>query len=94
MTNEHGPLETATRTAISEMGELNGINRPLAELCINLSRLMDVGASGMAASAIARELRETLTQMMEVSDDNSAVRDLLDRLSVPVLTEVRNAKKA
>jgi hypothetical protein len=93
--SDYGPLESATRTAISELDSLEGINRPLAELCIALSQRIDEGAAGMAVSAIGRELRETLTKMVEESDSGNAIDKLLAQFATPVvLTEVRNSETA
>lgn len=92
--SDFGPLEIATRTAISELNNLDGINRPLAELCIALSQRIDDGAGGMAASAIARELRETLTKMVEESDSGNAIDELLAQFAAPVLTSVRDSETA
>jgi len=92
--SDYGALEMATRTALSEFSSLDGINRPLAELCIALSQRIDSGAGGMAVSAIARELRETLTKMTEESESGDKLQELLDRFEGPVLTPIRDSETA
>jgi hypothetical protein len=88
---EYGPLEAATRAAVEELGDLDGIQGPLSELAFVLAKRMDDGARGMAAAAIARELRETLRAMTEAADDSDAVTELLAQLASPVVSpEVRN----
>lgn len=83
---EHGPLEAKTRAAVEELGDLDGIHGPLAELAFALAQRIDAGARGMAAAAIARELRETLRAMTEAADDGDAVAELLRQLSSPVVS--------
>ncbi|GAA0347813.1 hypothetical protein NE235_10660 [Actinoallomurus spadix] len=90
--DERGPLEATTRAAVVALGELEGIQRPLAELAFALAQRMDAGAKGMAASAIARELRETLRAMTEAADVSDAAAELLAQLSAPVVSAaVRDA---
>lgn len=86
-----GPLEAKTRAAVEELGDLDGVQATLAELAFALAERMDRGAKGMAAAAIAREIRETLRAMTEAADDGDAVAELLRQLASPVVSpEVRD----
>lgn len=65
---------------------------PLAELAFALAQRIDGGATGMAMSANARELRDTLKAMTEAADASDATAELLRQLSAPVVSaSVRDA---
>ncbi|SET43135.1 hypothetical protein [Nonomuraea wenchangensis] len=85
----HGPIETAVRREIAEIGLEGKMTDSYAEICYNLARTLDNGA-GYVAAAVAKELRETLQMIEEASgDDNSA--DLFTRLAAHMPSPVRNA---
>ena len=90
-----GPLETAIRETVAELAATTGVTRSLAELAYILAERLDRregGNTGMAIAGNAKELRETLKQMTEVSGASTALDDLLSELKVPVLSEVRDSK--
>lgn len=98
-----GPLETSVRETISELGSMSGVTRPLAELALILAEQLDMrdgGKTGMGIAANAKELRETLKQMMEVSTGGNAIDDLMEQLKLtdePVSTPLwhpENSRKA
>ncbi|WP_345431953.1 hypothetical protein [Actinoallomurus vinaceus] len=71
-----GDVEAATRGAIAELGELADVQKALAETAYRLARALDSGTKGMAISATAKELRETLTAIKEASDAGDAASQL------------------
>lgn len=71
-----GDVETETRAAVAELGELADVQKALAEAAYVLARSLDIGAKGMALSATAKELRETLTAIKEASDAGDAASQL------------------
>lgn len=77
-----GPLEEAVRGDIDALGLVSPTARSMAELSYNLARKLDGGA-GMATAAVAKELRETLTEMAKEAEDDDGSA-LLARLSTPV----------
>jgi hypothetical protein len=84
--DESGDVESACRLAVDQMGDLTGIQSPLAESAYVLARTIDSGkARGMGAAAVARELRETLTTLKEASDAGSSSDRLDDFLSSAVV---------
>lgn len=81
-----GDVESACRVAVDQMGDLTGIQSPLAESIFKLAGAMDRGdGKGMGAAAIARELRETLVALKEAADAGGASDELDDFLSSPVV---------
>lgn len=80
----YGPVESSARGAVAAMGELTGVQGPLAQSAFRLARTLDTGARGMAAAAIARELRETLRELKEAADAGDAASELEAYLSAPV----------
>ena len=84
--DEPGDVESACRAAVDQMGDLTGIQSPLAESAYVLARTIDSGkARGMGAAAVARELRETLVALKEAADAGGASNELDDFLSSPVV---------
>lgn len=79
-----GDVESAARKAVAAMGELAGIQAPLAQAAFKLARILDSGAKGMAAAAIARDFRETLVALEEASDAGDAASELEAYLSAPL----------
>jgi hypothetical protein len=65
-----GPVERAVRRDVRALGDLGGVQRSLAETAFNLARTLDEGA-GMAAAAVARELRATLETLERRVDSDS-----------------------
>jgi hypothetical protein len=80
-----GPLENAVRSDIAALGLASPTAASLAELAYTLARKLDAGA-GMATAAVAKELRETLTQMAEEAgaDDSAALLAQLAGMPAPV----------
>ncbi|MCX4468956.1 helix-turn-helix domain-containing protein [Micromonospora sp. NBC_01655] len=62
-----GEVEAATRKAIEDLGDLDGIEEPLAAIALADARALDDGA-GMATAAVSKELRAALTQLWEGRD--------------------------
>lgn len=62
-------LELQVRSDIGSLGKLTGIQPALAELAYSLCQKLS-GARGMPASALARELRQTLELIMEEAAPN------------------------
>ena len=89
---EYGPIETKTRKAVADLGSLEGFQAALAELAYALAQRIDAGATGMAMSANARELRDTIKAMTEAADVSDATAELLRQLAAPVVSsEVRDS---
>ena len=80
----YGDIEAEARVAVASMGGLSGVQAPLAEAAYALARILDKGAKGMAAAAIARELRETLGALKEAASVGNATSELEDFLSTAV----------
>lgn len=59
-----GSVETATREAVAQLGDLDGREIPLAEAAYALAARLDDGP-GMAAAAVAKELRAALADIWE-----------------------------
>jgi hypothetical protein len=82
VTESYGPVEAQVRADIVALGDLDGIQPSLAQTAYTLARALDDGA-GMATAAVARELRATLEQIVEVGDDGGAAASLYEQLSRP-----------
>jgi len=83
--SDYGPVEAACRSAVASMGDLTGIQSPLAESSYVLARAVDNREGrGLGAAAVARELRETLMALKEASDAGGASDELDDFLSSAV----------
>ncbi len=69
-----GPVETAVRNDIADLGELLGMEQSLAELAYRVAEEIDQGGGegGKQMSALSRELRLTLQQL---SDGHSGGAD-------------------
>jgi len=80
----YGDVESAARSAVASMGELAGIQEPLAESAYALARTLDLGVTGVAVAPIARELRETLVALKEAADAGDAASELEAFLSSPL----------
>lgn len=83
-TTAFGDIETETRAAIEKLGDLEGIQGPLAAIAYQLARTLDLGAESKALAGIARELRETLTTIKEAADAGDAADELEAYLSAAV----------
>lgn len=79
-----GDVETQTRAAVADLGDLSDIQKALAEVAYTLARALDVGQKGMSLSATAKELRETLVAMKEASDAGDAASQLEAFMSAAV----------
>jgi len=79
-----GDVETETRCAVAELGDLADVQKALAEVAYVLARSLDGDAKGMALSATAKELRETLTAIKEASDAGDAASQLEAFMSTPL----------
>jgi hypothetical protein len=79
-----GDVETETRVAVAELGDLGDVQKALAEIAYVLARSLDSGATGMALSATAKELRETLMAIKEASDASDAASKLEAFMSTPM----------
>lgn len=86
-----GPVETAVRSDVEQLGDLVGIEPSLSEMAYSLARRIDAAATGeceQCGEAVAvedkllpqlnRELRQTLAQMLEgrAADDDDDLGDL------------------
>jgi hypothetical protein len=71
-----GDVEAETRAAIADLGDLADVQKALAEVAYVLARELDTGAKGMAISATAKELRETLAAIKEAADAGDAASQL------------------
>ncbi|MFD4551408.1 hypothetical protein [Streptomyces sp. NPDC058466] len=60
-----GPVETAVRNDVKELGELMGMEPTLAELAYRVAQEIDNGGGeeGRQMSSLSRELRLTLQQL-------------------------------
>jgi hypothetical protein len=79
-----GDVETAVRADIEAFGDLAGVQNSLAQMAYRLARVLDSGARGMSAAAIARELRETLRELKGDADAGDVAQQLEAYLSSPV----------
>jgi len=70
---------------LEALGELDGVEmqNSLAQTALSLARTLDDGAS-MAAAAVARELRETLTTLLEAARGDDDDAELIAELSAPL----------
>lgn len=75
-TTAFGDIEAQTRAAIEELGDLVDVQKALAQVAYRLARALDSQTKGMAISATAKELRETLTAIKEASDAGDAASQL------------------
>lgn len=88
-----GPVETAVRGDVAELGDLSGIEPSLAEMAFTLAGRIDSAATGeceTCGEAVAqddkllpqlnRELRQTLAQLLEgrAADDDDDLGDLAE----------------
>ncbi|MET9965444.1 hypothetical protein ABZZ80_05835 [Streptomyces sp. NPDC006356] len=86
-----GPVETAVRSDVEQLGDLVGIEPSLSEMAYSLARRIDAASTGeceTCGEAVAvedkllpqlnRELRQTLAQMLEgrAADDDDDLGDL------------------
>lgn len=55
-----GPVETATRAFVRGLGVLNARNAVLAAAAIRAAQLLDAEEAGSAATALSRELRQSV----------------------------------
>jgi hypothetical protein len=78
-----GPVEEATRRQLEGLGEASSA---LGQVALTLARSLDDGA-GMAAAAIAKELRATLKELTPHDGGDDFTR-LMARLTAP---EVRDS---
>ena len=76
-----GPLETAVRADLEELGLVSPIARSREQIAYTVARKLDDGA-GMATAAVAQGLWDMLTTMAEEAGDEDG-SDLLRRLSQP-----------
>lgn len=69
---DRGEVESAARRFVQDLAELDGHQLTLAESAYALARALD-GDAGMAAAAMARELRATLKEIRDrlpIDDDD------------------------
>lgn len=71
-----GPVESATRDAVDDLDNLAGHQLALAESGYALARQLDAGA-GMAAAAVAKELRATLKEIWDLAPPEAEKEDEL-----------------
>ncbi|AVH58670.1 hypothetical protein C4B68_26140 [Streptomyces dengpaensis] len=62
-----GPVESAVRDDVKDLGQLLGVEPTLAELAYRVAREIDQGGGeeGRQMSALSRELRLTLQQLTQ-----------------------------
>jgi hypothetical protein len=79
-----GPLERAVRADVRAKPSTSPVAASLRQVAYSLARQLDAGA-GMAAAAIAKELRATLDQLTRTDDDSDdELEQLISRLSAPM----------
>lgn len=75
-----GRVEAAVRSDVEQLGDLVGIEPSLAEMAYALAHEIDAGGGdeGKLLPQLARELRQTLAQLMEgrATDDDDDLGDL------------------
>ncbi|MDX2948885.1 hypothetical protein PV378_13790 [Streptomyces scabiei] len=86
-----GPVETAVRSDVDQLGDLAGVEPSLSELAYSLARRIDAAATGQCETCgedvvvedkllpqLTRELRQTLAQLLEgrAPDDDDDLGDL------------------
>jgi hypothetical protein len=76
------------RSYAEGLGELAGIRPALLASALHLGQVIDRGAKGMGAAALARELRETLGALKGAADAGDAQSELGAFLSEAVPAEV------
>lgn len=87
--SDYGPVESAVRADLRQLAAENvGVQRSLAETAYTLAaRLDEVGgtaSAGLAAAALAKELRATLETLIGVGDDSDRTAEILAQLSTPM----------
>lgn len=88
---EAGPVEVAVRADVRQLAaEAVGVQRSLAQTAYALAGQLDqvrdltTASAGMAAAALAKELRATLDALVGVGDDSDRTAEILAQLSSPV----------
>jgi hypothetical protein len=76
-----GPVERKVRADLRALITAHPMGESLAEMSLNLARVLDDGA-GLAVAAVNRELRANLTELARLAVDDSD--DLEHELSTPV----------
>ncbi|MCP3817823.1 hypothetical protein NLX86_06635 [Streptomyces sp. A3M-1-3] len=76
-----GPVETAAREDIEQLGDLVSIEPTLSAMAYTLAREIDAGGGeeGRQLAQLNRELRATLAQLLEgraTDDDDDGLGDL------------------
>lgn len=87
----YGPVESAVRQDVALLSAQNvGVQRSLAQTAFTLAGQLDcargltTASAGMAAAALAKELRATLDALIGVGDDSDRTAEILAQLSAPV----------
>jgi hypothetical protein len=80
---EPGPVEKQVRADVDALVTAHPMGESLAEMSFSLARALDLGMGGMAAAAVNRELRENLTELAKLADNDDD--ELADELSEPEL---------
>jgi len=75
---KRGPVETAVRDDIGELGDLVGLEPSLAATAHRLAQAIDDGEDERQLPALAKELRATLKALMDgrVEEDDDEFGDL------------------
>jgi len=78
MAAKYGPVESAVRDDIAEMGDLTGVEPSLAATAYQLAKAMDGGEDPRQLPALAKELRSTLKVLSDgrVEDEDDEFADL------------------
>lgn len=77
-----GPVEKAVRSDIRELGDLAGVEPSLTQVALRLASAVDAQGEeddGRILVQLTRELRQTISQLMEgrsVTDDDDGLGDL------------------
>lgn len=86
-----GPVETAVRSDVEQLGDLVGVEPSLSEVAYSLARRIDSASTGACETCgepvdvedkllpqLTRELRQTLAQLLEgrAADDGDDLGDL------------------
>jgi hypothetical protein len=80
---EPGAVEKQVRADVDALVTAHPMGESLAEMSFALARALDVGMGGMATAAVNRELRENLTELAKLADNDDD--ELADELSEPEL---------
>jgi hypothetical protein len=76
--SKRGPVESAVRDDIGELGDLVGLEPSLAATAYRLAQAIDADEDGRLLPSLTKELRSTLKALMDgrVEEDDDEFGDL------------------